>query len=171
MATCLLITGTVGAGKTATAYAVGELLQRMRMPHAVIDLDELRRGWPAPSEDPFNSTLELANLRSVSKNYRRTGARRIVAAGVVEGPRAVESYTAAVGMPLVLCRLKVDLKRVHERLIARHPPGPVLEWHLNRSDQLEGILDSECVADATIDVVDDSVERVAQRVLSAVGWM
>ncbi len=170
MATCLLLTGTVGAGKTATAYAVGELLQQLGTPHAVIDLDELRRSWPAPPEDPFNGALGLANFRAVSQNYRSSGAMRIVAAGVVEGPGAREGYTDAVGVPVTICRLRVGLDRVHRRLIARHEPGPALDWHLHRSSQLDGILDREGAADLTIDVDDDSVEHVAQRVLSEIGW-
>lgn len=169
-ATCLLLTGTVGAGKTATAYAVGELLQQLGIPNAVIDLDELRRSWPAPPEDPFNGGIGLANLRAVSQNYRSSGAMRIVAAGVLEGPGARERYTDAVDVPVIICRLRVSLDRVHRRLLARHEPGPALDWHLHRSSQLDGILDREGAADVTIDVDDDSVQRVARRVLSAIGW-
>ncbi len=170
IATCLLLTGTVGAGKTATAYAVGEQLQQLGIPHAVIDLDELRQSWPAPPEDPFNGALGLANFRAISQNYRRSGARKIVAAGVVEGPNARERYTDAVGASVIICRLRVDLDRVHKRLIARHEPGSALDWHLHRSSQLDDILDRESAADVTIDVDDDPVKRVAQRVLSEIGW-
>jgi polynucleotide 5'-kinase involved in rRNA processing len=33
----LLITGTVGVGKTTTARVIGEQLQKLGIPHAVID--------------------------------------------------------------------------------------------------------------------------------------
>lgn len=167
---CLLLTGTVGSGKTATAYAIGDQLRQVGTRHAVIDLDELRRSWPAPPDDPFNGALELANLGAVSQNYRHAGARRIVLAGVVEGAGAADRYSAAVGMPVIICRLRVPLDRVQRRLIARHEPGPLLEWHLQRSGQLDGILEREDAAQVTVDVQDDSVGDVAQRVLSAVGW-
>lgn len=167
---CLLLTGTVGSGKTATAYAIGEQLRQRGTRHAVIDLDELRRSWPAPPDDPFNSALELANLGVVSRNYRSAGASRIVVAGVVEGPRAADRYSVAVGVPVIICRLRVELGRVRSRLIARHEPGPLLEWHLHRSGQLDGILDREYAAHVTVDVQDESVGSVAQRVLSAIGW-
>ena len=64
----LLITGTVGVGKTTTARVIGEQLQKLGIPHAVIDQDELARGWPAPAEDRFNMELELTNWPA----WRRT---------------------------------------------------------------------------------------------------
>ncbi|MDO5734952.1 MAG: hypothetical protein Q4P15_00590 [Propionibacteriaceae bacterium] len=167
---CLLITGTVGAGKTSTAYAVGEELRRQGVPHAVIDLDELCRGWPSPPEDPFNSILGFTNLRSVSQNYLLAGARRLIMAGVVEGTEGVEEHTAAVGMSVTVCRLRVDLNLVRQRLVARHDPGPSLEWHLHRSGELDGVLDRQLMPDAILDVGDDSLESVALRVLTAIGW-
>lgn len=167
---CLLITGTVGAGKTSTAYAIGDELQRRRVPHAVIDLDELRRGWPPPPGDPFGSAVALQNLRAVSQNYRRAGALRLIMAGVVEGPDGVAEHAAAVGMAVVVCRLRVDLDRVRDRLLARHEPGSELEWHLHRSAELDAILDRQLIPDVVLDVGDDSPAAVASRVLSAVGW-
>ena len=106
----------------------------------------------------------------MSRNYRSAGARRIVVAGVVEGPGAANRYAAAVGVPVIICRLRVALDRVRSRLIARHDPGPTLEWHLRRSGQLDGILDRECAAHVTVDVQDESADEVAQRVLSTIGW-
>lgn len=63
----LLITGTVGSGKTTVAQAIGGLLVDQRTAHAVVDLDELRRAWPPPTEDRFNHTLELVNLMAPSQ--------------------------------------------------------------------------------------------------------
>ena len=46
-ARALLLTGTVGVGKSSVAAAVGDLLRERRVANAVVDLDELRRAWPA----------------------------------------------------------------------------------------------------------------------------
>ena len=43
----LFLTGQPGAGKTAVAKELGELLWKIREPHAIIDLDELCRGCTA----------------------------------------------------------------------------------------------------------------------------
>ncbi|MHA6765424.1 DEAD/DEAH box helicase family protein [Streptacidiphilus sp. PAMC 29251] len=80
----LLINGTVGAGKTSAAVAVGDLLTTRGMPHAVIDLDWLSQSWPTPQGDPFNFDLLLRNLRGIATNYLDAGAVRLVLAGVVE---------------------------------------------------------------------------------------
>lgn len=40
------LNGSVGVGKTTTAEAVGDLLAERGIPHAVIDLDVLRRVLP-----------------------------------------------------------------------------------------------------------------------------
>lgn len=166
----LLLTGTVGAGKTTTAFAIGELLAQARIPHAVIDLDELRRMWPAPPEDPFHTRLELANLRQVAATYRRAGARRLVLAGVLEGPGARGGYEEALGGPVLVCRLRAELDRLLARLHDRHEPGPARDWHLARSGELAAILEAEDDADLVLDVADRTPGEVARQVLAAAGW-
>jgi adenylylsulfate kinase len=119
-ARALLITGTVGSGKTAVADAVGDLLAQAGIAHAVIDVDWLRRSWPCPPGDPFNGELALRNLRAVARNYLDTGGVRLVLAGVVESRSERGAYQAALGVPLAVCRLRVDLPVVRERLARRH---------------------------------------------------
>lgn len=161
----LLITGTVGAGKTTTAYAIGDLLRERGLAHAVIDLDELHRLWPAPAGDGFNQQVELANLAAVAANYRNAGAERLVLAGVVLHDRA--RYERALGEPVVLCRLRPPLDRVDARLIARHEPGEERDWHVARAPELDVLLDDADTADLAIDVDDDTPGQVAMRVLAA----
>ncbi len=84
MPTALLLMGTVGAGKTTTADAVGLHVEAASVPHAIIDLDEIRRMWPRPASDPFGSEIELRNVESLSANYVEAGADRLVLAGVCE---------------------------------------------------------------------------------------
>lgn len=75
MRAALLLTGTVGAGKTTTADAVGLRLEAASVPHAIIDLDEIRRMWPHPASDPFGSRIERRNVESLASNLlgRRSG--------------------------------------------------------------------------------------------------
>ena len=69
MPTALLLTGTVGTGKTTIADAVGLQLEAASVPHAIIDLDEIRRIWPRPALDPFGSEVELRIVESLAANY------------------------------------------------------------------------------------------------------
>ena len=130
----LLITGTVGAGKTSVAEMVGDLLTETGVPNAVIDLDWLRRSRPSPSGDRFNVAMALRNLRSVARNYQDAGAVRIVLAGVIETRDGRERHEDALGVPLSVCRLRVDLPLVRARLARRHEAeGAVLQGYLARS--------------------------------------
>ncbi len=167
----LLISGTVGAGKTSTAEAVGAWLALRGVPGAVIDLDWLRRCWPSPPGDRFNVAVEIENLTAVAAIYLRAGARRIVLAGVLEDPTVRPAYAHAVGVPLVVCRLQVDLAVVRRRLRRRHEGQPVdLAWHLHRSGELDAILRSVNAEDFTIDATDLTPLETVTAVVRAAGW-
>ncbi|MEU4423755.1 adenylyl-sulfate kinase [Actinoplanes sp. NPDC024001] len=163
----MLITGTVGAGKTSVAEAVGDLLSGQGTPHAVIDLDWLRRCWPAPAGDPFNNAITLRNLRAVGANFVAAGARRLVLAGVIESRAERDAHQEVLGVPLVVCRLHVDLSVVRDRLRRRNPSEP---WFLDRAAALDQILRREKVEDTVIDASTGSVSEVATAVCEAIGW-
>ncbi|MBB2948365.1 adenylylsulfate kinase-like enzyme [Actinoplanes lutulentus] len=148
----LLVTGTVGAGKTAVAEALGDLLAERGVPHAVIDVDWLRRSWPSPPDDPFNSRITLRNLRAVAHNFVNDGARLLVLAGVVESRAERDRYQDAIGVPMAVCRLGTSLEIVRERLRRRHRDDPAgLAWHLQRCGTLDRILREASVEDAVVD--------------------
>lgn len=167
----LLISGTVGAGKTSVAEMVGDLLTEAGVPNAVIDLDWLRRSWPSPASDRFNVGMALRNLRSVARNYREAGAVRIVLAGVIETKVERDLHEDALGVPLSMCRLRVDLPLVRARLTQRHEgEEAVLQWHLGRSGELDAILEAAVIEDFTVSATDLSISSTAKTVLSTVGW-
>ncbi len=156
----LLITGTVGAGKTAVAVMVGHVLSQAGIPNAVVDLDWLRRSWPAPRRDRFNSDVELRNLKPVAHNYFSAGAVRLLMAGVVETRAARDRYQDVLGIPLLICRLRVALPVVHARLVRRHAGDQVgLRWHVDRSRELDGILEEAAVEDVTVEAPRETWRR------------
>jgi adenylylsulfate kinase len=170
-ARALLVTGTVGVGKTSVAEAVGVLLAGRGVPHAVVDLDWLRRSWPSPAGDPFNLAITLRNLGAVTATFRGAGARRLVLAGVVQSRAEREEHQAAVGVPLAVCRLRVELPVVRERLTRRHELDAAgLRWHLARAGELDDILDRAGAEDVAVDATAANIPEVAQAVLGAVGW-
>ncbi|WP_328291586.1 AAA family ATPase [Kineococcus sp. NBC_00420] len=168
----LLITGTVGSGKTTTARYIGALLRQGATPYAVIDLDALRDAWPSPEADPFHEQLMLANLRDVARNHLAAGALRLVLAGVLEDPAQQPLYEQAAGVPLTVCRLRVDLSDVKGRLRQRHHDDrEALDWHLHRSGELDAILNAVGIGDVEVPVAaGQAPSEVAQAVIRAVGW-
>lgn len=167
----MFINGTVGAGKSTTADAVGDLLAEQGVPHAVIDLDALRRAWPFPAEDPFHNALEMENLQAVAANYRRAGAIRLVLAGVLEQPALRKRYASAVAGPLAVVRVRVDVAAIEQRLRRRHgEDAQGLAWHLHRCGELDEILQGADVDDAVIEATALDRRQVAQAVMTAAGW-
>jgi len=167
----LFISGTVGAGKTSTAGAVGDRLQERGVPGAVIDLDWLRCCWPSSPGDPFNNAVELTNLAAVARTYLRAGAERLVLAGVLEVPAARAAYEDAVGAPLQVCRLHVDLAVVRRRLQRRHQGEEgALQWHLDRSGELDAVLRAAHAEQFTVDATALTLRETAAAVVHGAGW-
>ena len=167
----LLISGTVGSGKTTVAEQAAALLANAQVAHAVIDLDWLARAWPPPPEDRFNLALRLRNLTALSRTFRAAGATRLVLAGVVESRAERSRYEQAAGVPLRVVRLDVDLTVVRSRLARRHADDPAgLSWHLNRCGELDAVLRAAKVEDVAVPASAGSPQEVARAVLDAVTW-
>lgn len=172
-ARALFVNGTVGVGKTTVLDHLGDAFEAAQVPFALIDLDWLRRSWPAPEEDPFNLGLELANLAAYCRNLVSGGPRTVVLAGVLEDPAVRARYEHAVGSPLVVVRLSVDEAHLVARLRGRYPDpdrGAHLEWHLHRTLEMERALQRADLDDAVVEVADSTPREVAHLVLRAAGW-
>jgi adenylylsulfate kinase len=166
MARALLVNGTVGVGKTSVAEAVGVLLGLDGVPHAVVDLDWLRKAWPAPVDDRFNERLALINLASVTRNFEAAGAELVVIAGVVESADQREAIARASGGEVWSCRLRVEASEGEERLRNRHHDDEsALSWHLYRFGELDAALDAADLDDAELSTTGSSVGEVARLVL------
>ncbi|MBT2555555.1 AAA family ATPase [Arthrobacter sp. ISL-5] len=168
----VFLNGTVGSGKTTTGEALHRILAEDGISNAIIDLDQLRRSWPAPPTDRFNHELELRNLQAVATNYSEAGVRRFILAGVIESPTEVERYrTALGGGDLTVVRLDPPLDTVQKRLRNRHEPdSPELSWHLHRSVELNQIL-SEARLDAHVMAIgNERPKDTALAIRAIIGW-
>ncbi|MBN9632561.1 MAG: AAA family ATPase [Actinobacteria bacterium] len=165
----VFINGTVGAGKSTLADA---LSAAEPLPHAVIDLDAIRRLSPPPQGDPFAHELELQNLRALAANYRAAGARRFILAGVIEDPGETARYVDALNADgLLLVRLTARPEILSGRLRARHRDDPGdLQWHLERVGELTVILDRFEGHDLVLDSSDAAPGDLVRAVRLAAGW-
>lgn len=168
----IFLNGTVGAGKTTTAEILHDQLTDEGVSSAMIDLDQIRRCWPAPATDPFNHELELRNLHSLAENYRQVGVQRIILAGVLEDPAEEERYRIAVGGgKLTVIRLEPPLETVHERLRNRHESdSEELSWHLERSVELQNILTHARLDAHVVAIGRKNPQEVARAVRALAGW-
>ncbi|MEQ6899407.1 AAA family ATPase [Microbacterium sp. KR10-403] len=167
----VLINGSVGTGKTTTAEMLGGMVRQRGIPGAVIDVDWLRRSWPSPAGDPFQSTLAMENMQAITANFRRAGARLIVVAHVVESEDELERAAAALAARSMLhVRLTASPDAVLSRLTRRHDDDETaLRWHAQRHPELADILDrAGFINDLRIDTTDKPVANVAQEILTTI---
>jgi hypothetical protein len=166
----LLITGTVGVGKSAVAAEVNDALAALKVPNAAVDLDALVWQWPSTSK--WNDDLMFENLASLWPNYAAHGATHLVLARVLESPAELARYAAAVpGAEITVCRLVAPEALRVNRLLGRMPPGPSRDWHLSRTAELDATLDRLSCVDFIIENGDRTVRDVALDVLIHAAWV
>ncbi|MGI8869649.1 MAG: adenylyl-sulfate kinase [Mycobacteriales bacterium] len=167
----VVLNGSVGAGKTTIAYAIGDLLDAKGIPGAMIDLDALRSGWPAPDGDRFNTRIMHRNLASVVANYRGEGMSTLVLPGVVETVAERTAYTESLGgIVPILVRLAAPAVTLQERVRRRAATEGERAWHAARAVELTAILDAADVDDHIVANDGGSPEDVAAEVLRVIGW-
>jgi adenylylsulfate kinase len=166
----LLISGTVGSGKSTITAEINDLLAEREIPNAAVDLDALVWQWPSTS--PWNSDLMFENLAAMWPNYRGHGAERLVLGRVLEAPHELDRYRAVIpGAEIIVCRLAVPQSLRERRLRQRMPPGPSLDWHLKRTVELETILEQCGFEDFVVDNGERPVRDVAIDVLVRSDWL
>jgi adenylylsulfate kinase len=162
----LLITGTVGAGKTSVAEMVGHLLSEAGVPNAVIDLDWLRRSWPSSAGDRFNLAMEYGTC----DRWPATTSTPALSGSFSPGSSRPTS-TGTVTRTHSVCRLRVDPPVVRARLARRHEgEGAALQWHLDRSEELDTVLEAAGIEDFSVRASDLSISLAAAAVIRGVGW-
>jgi hypothetical protein len=165
----LALSGPVGVGKTTVLYEVHDLLAGLGVPHACIERDTLACSWPPRGY--FNEDTAQENLAAVWANFRAAGAERLVIAGVVERPEDLEGYRHAIpGARITVCRLTASEATRFARLREREQ-GAGLAWHLERTVELERILDAGRLEDYAVANEGRPLREIALDVLRGAGWM
>lgn len=167
----LLITGSLGVGKTTVAAEVSELLDQAQIPHAHVDIDALRWGYFPLSADRFQTELAMENLKSLWINFQRMGARRLIIADVIEEREHVQRYRQAIpDAQVFVVRLHASLEELERHLKSREV-GSGLDRHLARTAELAKKMEQAGVEDLVVDTEGKTVTAVAWEVLQRCGWM
>jgi adenylylsulfate kinase len=166
----LLLTGTMGSGKTAVAIAIGELLQERGEPYALVDLDWL--GWvdPAPSASLSQRAVLTENLRLIWPTFRAAGVQRLVLARYLEDREQLDELRAALpDVELTVVRLVAPEALIERRLRARDT-GAQLAEHLAELAELAARAEANALEDAVVENGERPLADVAAEVLAASGW-
>ncbi len=157
----LLVTGSVGAGKTAVLLALGELLAEREEPYALVDLDWLC--WAnAPEATP--QELLVDNLQLVRETFARSGVTRLALCRYVRNEADVAAIRSAAGGELTVVALDAPRAVLEARLRSRDT-GRELAEHLAELER--GATELDC---PVVSTGEGSPADAARRVLAAAGW-
>ena len=166
----LVISGSLGSGKTTVLSEASDLLKEAGIAHAGIDLDYLSIMYP--KQGLHGERLMFANLAAVWPIYHAAGAQRLIIACVAEKRSELPQYREAVpGAEIVVCRLTAPIATMQERVRVREP-GMFQAEGLLRSAELADILERTKAEDFTVDNSEGrSVTEVAHEMLLRAGWL
>ena len=165
----LLITGTMGAGKSTVMAEASDLLAARDIDHAAIDVDALAVAHI--SSMPNNDETMYANLECVCRNYAQLGVRRFVLAQALENRSNLERCRNATSAEdVVVCRLTARLATLQQRVKLREP-GMLQSQFVARVEVLNAILDRAGLEDFTLPNENRSISEVAQEMLMRAGWL
>ncbi len=167
----LLITGTVGAGKTTLAREVGELLRSTGVTSAMIDLDSLSYISPGADGDRFNGRFVLKNLMAILPNYAAAGVDHLILARFLAGVAELDAYREAIpDGELFVCRVIAPAATIERRLREREH-GVAQGFLLELSGHLERETAATNLEDFIVDNGDErSITEAARDVLVRAGW-
>jgi hypothetical protein len=166
----LVLTGGLGAGKTATAVAVGEALERDGVAGAVVDLDWLCWAWSRQLDDAGVHALLCRNLAAIVPNLAASGADSLVLArGVLEVSELAALRTALAGIPVSVVRLVTTRDEARARLAARDT-GAQRDEHLAELESFEARVAAAAGDAPVVDTTGRGLPDVAAEVLRVAGW-
>lgn len=167
--TLLIITGTMGSGKTTILAEASDILKRLDVHHAAIDLDAL--GIACLPNCLGADAAMYENLRLVAQNYRQLGINRFLLARAIETRADLDRCCQAIGAnQTTLCRLVARERTMKER-VAQREYGILRQEFIARVSRLDAVLDKAGLEDFRLKTEDCPVTEVARQMLTRCSWI
>jgi hypothetical protein len=165
----LIITGTMGAGKTTVLGEASDVLALRHIPHAAIDMDAL--GLAHLPAAFGNNAVMYRNLQSVYENYTSLGVPRFLLARAMEGRAELELCRGIFSATnTVVCRLSASLETMQQRVKTRET-GISQHEYVARVATLNAILDRAHLEDFSVTSENRSVSDIAREMLVKAKWV
>jgi len=165
----LIITGTMGAGKTAVLGEASDILAQRQIAHAAIDLDAL--GVAHLPSAAFSDGVMYDNLRSICRNYTALGVQRFLLARAIEDDAQLRLCRDIIpAANTVVCRLTASIETM-ERRVQMRDSGISGREYVARVTKLNVVLDRAQLEDFAVTNEDRSLTEVALEMLVRAGWI
>jgi hypothetical protein len=164
----IVITGSMGSGKTTVMAEASDILTAADIAHAAIDMDAL-----GVAHVPDGASFDLAyrNLASVWGNYAAAGVARLLLAEAVESREELDRIVRAIPeSELVVCRLTARRETMEQRVRLREP-GMLQASFVGRVADLDACLDAAHLEDFRLENDDTPVTDTARTLLQRAGWL
>jgi hypothetical protein len=165
----LIITGSMGAGKSSVLGEASDILTLQSITHAAIDLDTF--GVAHLPSGAGNDVVMYRNLRCVCRNYAALGVRRFLVARAIEDRATLECCRKAVSAKdAILCRLTANIGTMRRRVEMREL-GVLRKQFVSRVARLNSTLDRARLEDFAVGSEGRSVTQTAREMLLKAGWI
>ncbi len=127
----LIITGAMGAGKTAVLGEASDMLAQRQVVHAAIDVDTL--GLAHLPSAALSDEVMYDNLRSICRNYAALGVQRFLLARAIEDDAQLSLCREIIpASNTVVCRLIASIEAMQRRVEMR-------EQGISRQEYVAGV--------------------------------
>ena len=165
----LIITGSMGSGKTAVLGEASDILALHGILHAAIDLDML--GMAHLPVAAASDGVMYRNLKTIWHNYAHNGADRLLLARAVEDHAEFERcLTAVAAKEVVVCRLAASIETMQQRVGLREL-GACRGKYIERVVTLNDALNRAGLENFAISNEDHPLTEVATEVLERARWL
>jgi adenylylsulfate kinase len=167
----ILVTGTVGVGKTSVLVEIGDLLATRDEAYALVDLDWLAWLRPDPGRGTTVQDVLVENLRHVAATFRDAGVERLALARAVRRGDELDVIRQAVGASeFSVVRLVASPGAIERRLRGRDS-GAQLAEHLEEATAFAADAEEAGIGDAVVSTDDVDAAASARAVLERAGWI
>jgi hypothetical protein len=166
-ATCLVVTGVYGSGKTSVVEELAAIVEERTFAYAALDLDWLWWFDADLNDGDARRNVLMANLAALVDNYQNVGVNRFLMAWAIKDAGDLDALQRAVAMPVRVARLTVPVESIRQRLAA----SPVAERRRDASIAERWIARGVGSEIGDIEVANTGpIRETAQAIIEWLGW-
>lgn len=168
----LVVTGTIGVGKTAIAMTMSEILHDRGVRHGLLEVDWLGEVYPAPNpDDPYSTSFAMKNLTAIWPHYLKVAITRAIITMTIENHQELEDLRAALHPAKVtVVRLEASPQTCAERIRQREL-GALLDHFVEKTGPLAEQMKCLGIGDLVVENDNRTPQDVAAEILTRIHWV